>query len=154
MINADRIWLFSNYTGTDFFNGDVQVLNLGFVSQKEGVAFRNGFLYFTDEVFSGIGGNLYRIHPDVIHGISAHHAPSNIRAVYNESGEFLYVDLPENSGFTHWKLLTANGQLVGQAPIATNSAQQLKLPLLEAGLYVIQTLNEYNQGISTLLRVK
>lgn len=151
LINADRVWLFSNFSGSDYFNGDVRVLNLGFISQKEGVTFQNGFLYFTDEQYSGIGGNLYRIHPDVMASIDLDQKAQSVHAVYNTTGEFLYVNVPKQTGFTHWKILTTHGKLVREGTIDPLGSGQIELPGIPVGLYVFQALDGRNKGVAQLM---
>lgn len=65
LLDSERIWLFENWQGDDFFSGDAYQINLGIVTQKEAVAFLdNNTVIFTDEIFSGIGGNGYMIKLD------------------------------------------------------------------------------------------
>lgn len=50
LLNANRVWLFSNFNGHDFFNGQLQIFNLGSTSQKEAIDFvENEVLYISDE---------------------------------------------------------------------------------------------------------
>ena len=61
ILTNDKCWLFSNFTGDQFFSGTVQQLNLGGnLTQKEGICFiNNDELYLTDEVSLPFSGNLY-----------------------------------------------------------------------------------------------
>jgi hypothetical protein len=61
LLSSDRCWLFSCFTGSDFFGGSN--VELGFaLSQKEGIDWRDdNVAYITDELVSGVfGGKLYR----------------------------------------------------------------------------------------------
>ncbi|MCP4438013.1 MAG: hypothetical protein GY810_03640 [Aureispira sp.] len=50
LLNASTVWLFSNFKGHDFFNGQLQIFALGSISQKEALAFAaNEVLYISDE---------------------------------------------------------------------------------------------------------
>lgn len=50
LLNANRVWLFSNFTGHGFFNGQLQIFNLGSTSQKEALDFvEDEILYISDE---------------------------------------------------------------------------------------------------------
>ncbi|SFG48169.1 hypothetical protein [Neptunomonas qingdaonensis] len=67
LLDSERLWLFENWQGDDFFSGDVYQIDLGIVTQKEAVTFYNDeIIVFTDEVFSGIGGNGYAIKLDQV----------------------------------------------------------------------------------------
>lgn len=65
LLDSERLWLFENWKDDDFFSGDVYQIDLGIVTQKEAVTFyTDNIIVFTDEVFSGIGGNGYVINLD------------------------------------------------------------------------------------------
>ncbi len=67
LLDSERLWLIENWQGDDFFSGDVYQIDLGIVTQKEAVTFYNNeVIVFTDEVFSGIGGNGYAIKLDQV----------------------------------------------------------------------------------------
>lgn len=62
LLDSQRIWLFENWQGDDFFSGDVYQIDLGIVTQKEAITFYNeDYIVFTDEEFHGIGRNAYVI---------------------------------------------------------------------------------------------
>ncbi len=60
LLTLDAVWLLSDYTKDNFFNGKTIQLPFTYESQKEGVCFKNdSTLYITDERSHGKGGNLY-----------------------------------------------------------------------------------------------
>ncbi len=60
LLGSNRIWIFKNWKGDDFFSGDVFDIDLGLITQKEAITFLNDSLVvIADENFKGIGGNLY-----------------------------------------------------------------------------------------------
>jgi len=60
LLGSNRIWIFKNWKGDDFFSGDVTDIDLGLITQKEAITFKNDSLVvIADENFKGIGGNLY-----------------------------------------------------------------------------------------------
>lgn len=60
LLSSDKIWVFSNYTGNQFLSGQVQAIELGSYTQKEGACFvDNETLYITDEKDKKTGGKLY-----------------------------------------------------------------------------------------------
>jgi len=62
LLDSQRIWLFENWQGDDFFSGDVYRIDLGIVTQKEAITFYNeDYIVFTDEEFHGIGRNAHVI---------------------------------------------------------------------------------------------
>lgn len=68
LLSHDRVWLFYNFTGDDFFGGDHKVLELGTHTQKESICFEdNATLYITDEYYSAfdLGRNLYKLTIDL-----------------------------------------------------------------------------------------
>lgn len=63
LLTSDKIWLFENFKGSNFFQASLKVLLLNHFSQKEAICFdREGFLFVADELFERVlGGNLYRV---------------------------------------------------------------------------------------------
>ena len=60
LLGYNKCWLFSNFTGSDFFSGTNQLFNFPSLTQKEAVTFiSDDELYITDELISGIGKKLY-----------------------------------------------------------------------------------------------
>lgn len=67
LLDSERLWLFENWQGDNFFSGDAYKINLGIVTQKEAVTFAdNNTIIFTDEEFNGIGRNSYMIKLDQV----------------------------------------------------------------------------------------
>jgi hypothetical protein len=64
LLSHDRIWIFSDFESSMFFQGKSKMITLPTYSQKEGVCYaKENTWYLTDEYFStlGIGGNLYEM---------------------------------------------------------------------------------------------
>lgn len=65
LLTQTAVWLFSDFTLDDFFNGSVKTYDFDYESQKEGVCFKdNNTLYITDENAHGGDGNLYELNLD------------------------------------------------------------------------------------------
>ncbi len=65
MLTPKAVWVFSNFTSDNFFNGAVTTYNFDYISQKEGVCFKDqNTLYITDENAHGSDGNLYEFRLD------------------------------------------------------------------------------------------
>ena len=60
LLTPKSIWIFTNFKKDNFFNGTATENPLNYVSQKEGICFKNkNTFYITDEKAHGKGGNLY-----------------------------------------------------------------------------------------------
>lgn len=60
LLGSNKIWVFRNWIDDDFFSGDLQEIDLGLITQKEAITFKNdSVLILADEKYMGIGGNLY-----------------------------------------------------------------------------------------------
>lgn len=62
LLSSDKIFVFTGFTGDNFFNGKVKTIDLGSFTQKEAIVFySNTEFYITDEYFDILGGrNLYQ----------------------------------------------------------------------------------------------
>jgi hypothetical protein len=140
LLNADRIWLLSGYTGTDFFGGTVSELELGSFTQKEGICFKDGFIYLTDEreQFFNSGGNLYRAHPSVFVGVGESLSEPDVELIY---GQDLSLESIVFEGSTmDWKLLGTDGKLV-RSGSSTDSILTSQFGDVH-GMFVIQLTTE------------
>ncbi len=63
LLSSDRVFLFSNWQGANFFKGDLRLIKLGTVSQKEAICFAtNWTLWIGDERTAKlVGGNIYSL---------------------------------------------------------------------------------------------
>ncbi len=63
LLSSDKVWVFENFKGSNFFKGSIKLIRLNHFSQKEAICFDNeDNLFVADELFERIlGGNLYRI---------------------------------------------------------------------------------------------
>lgn len=60
LLSHDKAWIFSCFTGSDFFSGSMQQLNFSNNTQKEGICYlSDSIIYITDEYSYGSGGNIY-----------------------------------------------------------------------------------------------
>ena len=79
LLDSERLWLFENWQGDDFFSGDAYKIDLGIVTQKEAVTFVDeNTIVFTDEEFNGIGRNSYMIKLDEATKELIHPTHSNV----------------------------------------------------------------------------
>ena len=141
LLNADHIWLMTDFTGTDFSNGTVSQLALGSFTQKEAICFRNGFLYITDEQenFLGTGGKMYRVHPDVFVGIDE--TALEPKVVYSNDQRWQRVQIPETD--FNWHLLSLDGRVL-ESGKSTNELNRNELSV-ETGVFILQIETEIGQ---------
>lgn len=60
LLTSKSVWMFTDFTNTNFFNGNTREYTLNHNSQKEGICFKNNnTLYITDEKAHGFEGDLY-----------------------------------------------------------------------------------------------
>jgi hypothetical protein len=135
LLTSDRIWLFSNFTGTDFFGGNVSELTLSVFSQKEGICFRNGFLYVTDEQSFGMGGKMYRIDPSIFVSIEDDTPKMEVKPIYDSNLNLVEFHLPLNQP-CEWQLFNTDGKLL-QSGNSTNVLNASKFKK-KSGMYAIR----------------
>ena len=62
LLNHTSAWVFTNFTGDDFFSGDYKKYSFGHDSQKESITFKNNHtIYVADEENKHDGRNLYML---------------------------------------------------------------------------------------------
>lgn len=60
LLSPKSIWVFTGFKNDNFLSGTATEIPLGYISQKEGICFKDeNTLYITDEKAHGKGGNLY-----------------------------------------------------------------------------------------------
>jgi hypothetical protein len=135
MLSADKIWLFSNFSGTDYFGGTAYSLNLEVFSQKEGICFRNGYMYISDEESFGLGGKLYRIHPALFVDVNEELDDNAVKAVYTEN---LTLDRIQLNGAkkANWKLYDLDGKLLKHGVSVGAIKREQLTP--KTGVYVVR----------------
>jgi len=142
LLSSDRIWLFSNFSGTDFFGGDVSELTLNVFSQKEGICFRNDFMYVTDEESFGLGGKMYRIHPSLFVSIGDESNGIGIRPVYDSILNLTEIKI-DGIEKCNWELFSTDGKLL-RSGVVTGSLKASELNQ-KNGMYVIRISSQKAQ---------
>jgi hypothetical protein len=138
LLNADHIWLITDFTGTDFSNGIISQLALGSFTQKEAICFRNGFLYITDEQENvlGTGGKMYRVHPDVFVAVNENEMEPTV--VYGNDQRLNRILLPESD--FNWRLLNLDGRVLRSGK-SRNELNRNEL-CVEIGVFILQLQTE------------
>jgi len=152
MLNSDRLWLLSSFTGSDFFGGDVAELDFGTFTQKEGVVFRNGWIYVTDENSFGMGGNLYRVHPSILVAVDHYAEQVIIEPVYNNELQLIEVRLNDLNKNASWQIFNLDGKLLEQG-VVINSVVSSDDFSSENGVYVIRISIDDRPAKALLVRL-
>jgi len=149
LLTSNKIWLFRNFSGTDFFGGDVSELTLSVFSQKEGICFRNGFLYVTDEASFGLGGKMYRLHPEIFVGIDDQAEELKLTTIYDSNQQFQEIRIGQAEK-CKWELFSTDGKLLQKGSATTIlSADEF---LQQTGIYILQ-LSSKTAKTSIILRL-
>ncbi len=62
LLNHDKLWKLTNFKGDKFFSGDIEAIDFGHNSQKEGINFKTSSeVIITDERKGSEGGNIYSL---------------------------------------------------------------------------------------------
>jgi hypothetical protein len=62
ILSSDKVWIFTNWKGNNFFSGNVEKIELNHHTQKEGLCFKDqNTILMTDEGDKKIAGNLYEL---------------------------------------------------------------------------------------------
>lgn len=62
ILSSDKVWIFTNWKGNNFFSGNVEKIELKHHTQKEGLCFKDeNKILMTDEGDKKITGNLYQL---------------------------------------------------------------------------------------------
>lgn len=62
ILSSDKVWVFTNWKGNDFFSGNVEKIELNHHTQKEGLCFKDeNTILMTDEGDKKMTGNLYEL---------------------------------------------------------------------------------------------
>lgn len=142
LLSHDRIWLFYQFTGDDFFGGKLKIEELDHSSQKESVAFAdNSTLYLTDEYWSFIhtGGNLYRFG---LAGLDDADSTALFRISPNPFNSKTRI---ESEVLTEYRLQLFDSQgRAGQVFTPDSNHFELDLTDFPAGLYVVRFSHKTN----------
>jgi len=135
-----RILIFTNFTGTHFFNGTVRELTMDY-SQKEGIVFVNDSLvYITDEKQATTGGNLYKLNlASWINGIGENAGNVTKLILYpNPVHNILHLQLPEGFHPKEIEVYNINGKLCKRF----FSKESINVSGLASGIYMLKVKDE------------
>lgn len=146
LLSESRIWLFSGFTGTDFFGGNAQIIQM-FTTQKEAVVFvSDSIVYITDEYVFGTGGKLYKL--DLRSWINEIHEASYFGAISifpNPATEKISLSIPDQINDYIISIFDNTGRLVKQC----SNSPVIDVSTLPKGLYFLNLYSGQSVFIGT-----
>jgi hypothetical protein len=146
-----NIYLFTNYTGDNFFQGNVTHFTMSPYTQKEAVVFVNdSLLYLTDEVLFSTGGKLYSIDLAAALSVSSGIQQNTIsfQLIPNPAADFLSIQSPESN--YNWEIIDATGRIVNNG-FSSEKTAIVNTSVLTPGLYQVRIITTTNQTATELL---
>lgn len=118
LLSSDKIFVFTDFTGDNFFKGKVKMIDLGSFSQKEAFAFyTNTEFYITDEYYDILGGrNLYQgsIKNLYTAGFRDTNKAQNLLINYKKQFGEHVISLPDETKKVGVILMDMNGKVVAK----------------------------------------
>ena len=156
LLGYPRMWVFKNFKGTDFFSGNVSVLQFDSYSQKEGISFLdNCSVYITDEINPVLlnGGNLYELNLcEYITETKEIKSVNKVSAVYNSSENNIIVRYSPNLEIDNIILSSLDGTKLkyqknhlGEGIIKCKISRQLI-----SGIYLCTLTDKNNNALFTV----
>jgi hypothetical protein len=133
-----NIYVFTNFTGDQFFQGSVVRLTLSPYTQKEAVVFANdSILYLTDEIFQNTGGQLYTLNLNsILNSVSPLSSQQqSIRLYPNPTVDQIEVNTEQRN--FEWILLDADGRQIDSG-IGLDKRAAINTQNLAQGLYFLR----------------
>lgn len=135
LLSYDRLWLFTDFQGSDFFGGKARELLIS-PTQKEGIVFRNDTeVYITDELYLFVGGKLYSLDlgPWIVGLREYPSASSSFRIYPNPASNYIsiehYCSSPEK---TVIQFVNPKGQIVCEEKVLfQNGLNTIQLPIID-----------------------
>ncbi len=143
LLSHDRIWMFTEFESSRFFQGSSRMITLPTYSQKEGIGYaKENTWYLTDEYFStlGLGGNLYEMKLESLTDVDDNDV-IEFDIQPNPASEFLKILFPDNKEEREIKIYDYMGKLC-----MNYSINQLRntIPMrdLANGIYIVKTISK------------
>ncbi|MCA6361944.1 MAG: T9SS type A sorting domain-containing protein [Bacteroidetes bacterium] len=145
-----NIYLFRNFTGDNFFQGNVTRFTMTPYTQKEAVVFAtDSLLWLTDEVLLNFGGKLYTIDIPAALSVSAlQPQETTFTLCPNPAADELMLQCGE-ANYT-WQLYTLQNQLV-QSGFSFTSTTYINTSALQPGTYQLRIITAAGQTGSQLI---
>jgi hypothetical protein len=134
------IFIFTNFSGDHFFQGNVLHLTISPYTQKEGMVFAtDSLLYITDEKLLSSGGKLYSLDISTIGAMLTENDGNTPSAVIypNPSADVLQVSAPFAN--FRWVITDSKGTIVLDGESAASSTA-IECASLSAGLYYLRLI--------------
>lgn len=139
LLSSDKVALFSDFAGSNFFGGTVEMYPLSEFSQKEGICFvGDSTFYICDEYFAALsfGGNLYKTHLPSINTSLIDFPDRNINLFPNPNLDELNIsfkNIPEKGIIS---IFSSQGELLLEMD---KSSEEMKISTLswKRGVYIV-----------------
>lgn len=139
LISSDKVYLFSGFSGSQFFSAQFKTLPLGDISQKEAIAFENDYtLWISDEFNSLRAAGLYRLSLTTASGRSTP-PKSPPRVIYHP--DRLSISFQSTAPLGTIIVRDASGRLVQQLEINTPE-YELDVSNWSSGHYLCEVIKE------------
>lgn len=159
LLSYDRLWLFTDFQGTDFFGGKAQELLIS-PTQKEAIVFRNETeVYITDELYLFVGGKLYFLDlgPWIVGLREYPSASKSFRLFPNPVNNLLSVEHTCSSAEKAIiQFISTKGQTVKEEKIQFQTGRnEIHIPVEQQfnGLYFVRIIIDDKYVFSTALMI-
>jgi len=164
LISNTKIYLFKNYSGTDFFGGQCTKISIsGSWTQKEGVTYSSSSnLYIVDE---GSPGKLYSVNISSYFSQAARmESPDepaeaidtkfNFSAFPNPANSHVIIQTEEKFENVEILIMNLSGQII-QHEIFVNPDEKIRIETeaLKPGIYVVRMLGDNRKDLSLRLSI-
>ncbi|MGB3948273.1 MAG: T9SS type A sorting domain-containing protein [Bacteroidia bacterium] len=164
LLAYNRCWIFSDFVGSNFFGGEVKMLEFTNFSQKEGICFASeNELYITDELNSGIGQKLYYLNIEqYFSSVGTDEMITNELSIFpNPFSEYFAIKMQmEQNNSYEFTVYNQLGQKICTKSIMYANIEQLVsfengLLTLEKGVYFLEIKNQQKTlFLKKLIKVK
>lgn len=133
LLSETNLWLFTNFSGDDFFGGTFTRLSMDY-TKKEAIVFINdSAVYISDEISQGTGSNLYTI--DLSHWVGIDEINSTKGDFYifpNPGNKFINITSRQNQLIKQINIYSQTGYKIRTIEEANN---KIDISILKPGLY-------------------
>ncbi len=149
LMGYDKLWLFYDFEGRNFFKGKNKLYYLGHMTQKEAISFVNSYkFYLTEEVNPRSDGNIYSFTLPKPVSLVEEYLPkrdtSSMVSLFDKEFQDTIkaqINCPANCNLK-WEIFSTEGKrlLFGQADPFTQSILKINAASLDNGGYVINII--------------
>lgn len=156
VLSMNRIYIFSNYSGNDFFGGNSSFLDYS-LTQKEGVCFADEHtVYISQENNSFFpGAKLYELKLVGFTGKIEIEKSPDLQAMPNPASDYFMISLKNiisQPKTIHYQIIDTQGKIMKENKFPFQSEFTLFLSELNAGTYIIKVILDSQQISKTFIK--